>query len=60
MQSSEPLLRENDDPADRRAVVVGTRDVQLRAAPGFDRYYLHYRCFAAWDLERTKLEGQMH
>jgi hypothetical protein len=29
------------------------------AAPGFDRYYRHYRCFSAWDLERTKVEDQM-
>jgi hypothetical protein len=26
--------------------------------PGFDRYYLHYRCFAAWELERTKVEDR--
>jgi hypothetical protein len=43
-----------------RAVVVGRETLSSAAAPGFDRYYLHYRCFAAWDLERTKLEGQMH
>ena len=29
------------------------------AAPGFDRYYLHYRCFAVWQLERPKVEDQM-
>jgi hypothetical protein len=26
--------------------------------PGFDRYYLHYRCFAAWELERAKVDDQ--
>lgn len=23
--------------------------------PGLDRYHLHLRCFAVWELERTKL-----
>jgi hypothetical protein len=27
------------------------------ATPGLDRYYLHYRCFAAWEFERAKVEG---
>jgi hypothetical protein len=27
------------------------------ATPGLDRYYLHYRCFAAWEFERAKLDG---
>jgi hypothetical protein len=26
------------------------------ATPGLDRYYLHQRCFAAWEFERTKVE----
>jgi len=26
--------------------------------PGFDRYYLHYRCFVAWELERTEVEDR--
>ena len=26
---------------------------------GFDNYYLHYRCFAAWEFERTK-DGSVH
>jgi hypothetical protein len=26
------------------------------AAPGLDRFHLHLRCFAAWEMERTKLE----
>lgn len=26
-------------------------------APGLDRYHLHVRCFAAWEFERTKIEG---
>ena len=26
------------------------------AAPGLDRYHLHLRCFAAWEMERTKLK----
>ena len=26
------------------------------AQPGLDRYFLHVRCFAAWELERTKIE----
>jgi hypothetical protein len=25
------------------------------AAPGLDRFHLHLRCFAAWELERTKI-----
>jgi len=28
------------------------------AVTGLDRYYLHYRCYAAWEFERTKAEGQ--
>jgi hypothetical protein len=24
------------------------------ATPGLDRYHLHLRCFAAWEMERTK------
>ncbi len=23
-------------------------------APGLDKYHLHIRCFAVWELERTK------
>jgi hypothetical protein len=26
-------------------------------APGLDRYYLHPRCYAAWEFERTKVAG---
>ena len=26
------------------------------ATPGFDRYYLHPRCYAAWEFERTKID----
>jgi hypothetical protein len=25
--------------------------------PGLDRYHLHRRCLAAWEIERTKIEG---
>jgi hypothetical protein len=25
--------------------------------PGLDRYHLHVRCFAAWELERTKVDS---
>jgi len=25
--------------------------------PGLGRYFLHVRCLAAWEFERTKLEG---
>ena len=25
------------------------------ATPGLDKYHLHLRCFAVWELERTKL-----
>ena len=25
------------------------------ANPGLDKYHLHLRCFAAWEMERTKL-----
>jgi hypothetical protein len=28
------------------------------ATPGLDRYHLHLRCFAAWQMERTKLEDR--
>jgi hypothetical protein len=24
---------------------------------GLDRYFLHPRCFSAWELERTKIDG---
>ena len=24
------------------------------ATPGLDQYHFHHRCFAAWELERTK------
>jgi hypothetical protein len=24
------------------------------ASPGLDRFHLHLRCFAAWEMERTK------
>ena len=27
------------------------------ASPGLDKYHLHLRCFAAWELERTKFDG---
>ena len=31
-------------------------EVQFRhgAAPRMDRFHLHLRCFAAWEMERTK------
>lgn len=25
--------------------------------PGLDKFHIHVRCFAAWELERTKVEG---
>ena len=25
--------------------------------PGIDRHFLHVRCLAAWEFERTKMEG---
>ncbi len=25
--------------------------------PGLGRYHLHHRCFAAWEFERTKIDG---
>jgi hypothetical protein len=25
------------------------------ANPGLDKFHLHLRCFAVWELERTKL-----
>jgi hypothetical protein len=25
------------------------------AAPGLDRFHLHLRCFAAWEMDRTKV-----
>ena len=28
------------------------------SGPGMDRFYIHPRCFAAWEFERTKL-GRM-
>jgi hypothetical protein len=28
------------------------------ATPGLDRYHLHLRCFAAWEMERTKSEDR--
>jgi hypothetical protein len=27
------------------------------ATPGLDQHHLHYRCFAAWEFERTKVGG---
>jgi hypothetical protein len=27
------------------------------ATPGLDKYHLHLRCFAVWELERTKFDG---
>jgi hypothetical protein len=27
------------------------------AKPGVDVFHLHLRCFAAWEMERTKLDG---
>ena len=27
------------------------------ATPGLDRYHLHTKCYAAWDLERKHVEG---
>ena len=27
------------------------------ASPGLDKYHLHLRCFAVWELERTKFDG---
>ena len=32
----------------------GSTPAVASTAPGFDRYHLHLRCFAAWELERTK------
>ncbi len=26
------------------------------ATPGLDKFHVHMRCFAAWEMERTKLE----
>ena len=28
---------------------------RLGAHPGFDRYFLHIRCLAAWEFERAKI-----
>ena len=26
--------------------------------PGLDKFHVHLRCFAAWEMERTKLEDR--
>ncbi len=30
------------------------------ATPGLDRFHLHLRCFAGWELERTKAPSDSH
>ena len=46
-----------------KRVTVSQMEYELQfrndgATPGLDRYHLHLRCFAAWEMERTKLEDR--
>jgi hypothetical protein len=45
----------------RRAHLADRHEYELEfshdgAAPGLDRFHLHLRFFAAWEMERTKLK----
>ena len=46
-------------PVCEQSVTPDQREIELEynrhgTNPGLDRYYLHPRCFAAWEFERTK------
>jgi hypothetical protein len=46
-----------------KRVTVSQMEYELQfrhdgATPDLDRYHLHLRCFSAWEMERTKLEGR--
>jgi hypothetical protein len=42
----------------RDQIEAAIEEVSQDAAPGTEIYHFHARCFAAWAVERTKLEGE--
>lgn len=45
-------------PVSRDQIEVAIEFVRTGPIPGLDKYHLHLRCFAAWELERS--EGDAH
>jgi hypothetical protein len=43
-----------DQPVTRDQMEFEVQFVNQGTAPGLDVYHVHVRCFAAWELERTK------
>jgi hypothetical protein len=43
-----------EKPVTREQVEYEIQFANDDANPGLDKYHLHIRCFAAWELERTK------
>lgn len=39
----------------RRLTTELELDFNRHATPGTDKFFLHHRCFAAWEFERTKV-----
>jgi len=44
-----------EEPVTREQVELELEFTRQGAHPGLARYYLHQRCFAAWEFERTKV-----
>jgi hypothetical protein len=45
-------------PASRSQIEVAIEFARTGPVPGLDKYHLHLRCFAAWELERS--QGDAH
>jgi len=44
-----------EEPVTREQVELELEFIRQGAHAGLARYYLHQRCFAAWEFERTKV-----
>jgi hypothetical protein len=45
-------------PASRNQIEIAIEFARTGPVPGLDKYHLHLRCFAAWELERS--QGDAH
>ena len=46
-----------DIPVETHEMEVQTQFAREGGAPYFDVYHLHVRCYSAWELVRTKVDG---
>jgi hypothetical protein len=45
-----------NDPVTRDQLEFEIQFAHDGATPGLDKFHVHMRCFAAWEMERTKLK----